>query len=334
MIYKIGESGMAHYLGTGGGNITFDADGELFFGINNNNPENSDGAFLFTVVLEGECPDIPDNGVLGDLSGDRTVSAYDAALILQYTIGLIDTVPIEKMSVAKRAVPAIYDLRIPNASVKVDELLIRIPITINNGDSLTAGAFKIKYDSSVLRAVAITPRPMLNGAYWQSRIDEKKSEIRFAFAKSSPTEQSNDAALAMLEFEAIGDVEGMTTDLVFHDVQIAESISIQNINGSITFLPGQSALLQNYPNLFNPDTWIPFQLAQDAPVTINIYNSKGHLIRTLYLGNRNAGVYVTKDKTIYWDGTDNFGEKVASGVYYYTLKAGKFRATRKMAIVK
>ena len=334
VIYKIGESGTARYLGTGGGNITFDSDGELFFGINNNNPENSDGAFLFTVVLEGECPDIPDGGVLGDVSGDRTVSAYDAALILQYTIGLIDTFPIEQMSAAKRAVPAIYELRIPNSSVRVDELLIRVPITINNGDSLTAGAFKIKYDSSVLRAVAITPRPMLNGAYWQSRIDGKKSEIRFAFAKSSPTKQSNDAALAMLEFEAIGDVEGMTTDLVFHDVQIAESISIQNFNGSITFLPRQSALLQNYPNPFNPETWIPFQLAQDAPVTISIYNAKGQLIRTLYLGNRNAGVYVTKDKTIYWDGTDSFGEKVASGVYYYMLKAGKFRATRKMVILK
>ena len=138
----------------------------------------------------------------------------------------------------------------------------------------------------------------------------------------------------MLEFEAIGDVEGMTTDLVFHDVQIAESISIKNINGSITFLPRQSALLQNYPNPFNPETWIPFQLAQDSLVTISIYNTKGQLIRTLYLGNRNAGVYVTKDKTIYWDGTDNFGEKVASGVYYYTLRAGKFRATRKMVIVK
>ena len=334
VIYKIGESGTEYYLGTGGGNITFDADGELLFGINNNNPENSDGAFLFTVVLESECPDIQDNGVLGDLSGDRTVSAYDAALILQYTIGLIDTFPIEQMSAAKRAVPAIYELHIPNSSVKVDELLIRIPITINNGDSLTAGAFKIKYDSSVLRAVAITPRPMLNGAYWQSRIDGEKSEIRFAFAKSSLTEQSNDAALAMLEFEPIGDVEGMTTDLVFHDVQIAESISIKNINGSITFLPRQSALLQNYPNPFNPETWIPYQLATDSPLTIHIYNAKGQLVRTISLGNKNAGVYTTKDKAVYWDGKDSLGQKVASGVYYYTLQAGEFRATRKMVILK
>jgi len=333
VIYKIGESGTEHYLGTGGGNIIFDADGELMFGINNNNPGNSDGAFLFTVVLEGECPDIPD-GLLGDLSGDGTVSAYDAALILQYCVGLIDKFPIEKMSAAKRAVPAIYELRIPNSSVKADELLIRVPITINNGDSLTAGAFKIKYDSSVLRAVGITPRFMLNGAYWQARIDEEKSEIRFAFAKSSPTKQSNDAALALLEFEPIGDVEGMTTDLVFHDVQIAESISIKNINGSITFLPRQSALLQNYPNPFNPETWIPYQLATDSPLTIHIYNTKGQLVRTISLGNKDAGVYTTKGKAAYWDGKDSLGQKVASGVYFYTLMAGEFMATRKMLILK
>ena len=333
VIYKIGENGTAYYLGTGGSEITFDADGELLFGINNDNLEDSDGAFLFTVVLEGECPDIPD-GVLGDVSGNKQVTAYDAALILQYCVGLIDKFPIQEMSAAKRAIPAIYELSIPDSSVKADELLIRVPITINNGDSLTAGAFKIRYDSSVLRAVGITPRFMLNGAYWQARIDEEKSEIRFAFAKSSPTAQSNDADLALLEFEPIGDVEGMTTDLVFHDVQIAESISIKNINGSITFLPRQSALLQNYPNPFNPETWIPYRLATDSPLTIHIYNAKGQLVRTISLGNKDAGVYTTKNKAAYWDGKDSLGQQVASGVYFYQLQAGEFRATRKMVILR
>jgi len=99
-------------------------------------------------------------------------------------------------------------------------------------------------------------------------------------------------------------------------------------------LPKQTVLLQNYPNPFNPDTWLPYQLAQDAPVTISIYNSKGQLIRTLHLGNQKAGIYLTKDKTAYWDGKDSFGQKVASGLYFYTLQAGKFTATRKMVIVK
>jgi len=75
-------------------------------------------------------------------------------------------------------------------------------------------------------------------------------------------------------------------------------------------------------------------LAQDTPVTISIYNIKGQLVRTLHLGNQKAGVHVTKDKAVYWDGRDSFGQPVASGVYYYTLQAGKFKATRKMVIAK
>ena len=108
---------------------------------------------------------------------------------------------------------------------------------------------------------------------------------------------------------------------------------------------------QNYPNPFNPDTWIPYGLAQDANITISIYNAKGQLIRILNLGNQKAGIYVSKDKSAYWDGRDNSGEKVANGVYFYTLqveyqsqqrrgkfypdeKAGSFRMTRKMVILK
>ena len=105
----------------------------------------------------------------------------------------------------------------------------------------------------------------------------------------------------------------------------------------------QPALLQNYPNPFNPETWIPFELAQNASVTINIYDNKGQLIRTIALGPKKAGVYLSKSKSAYWDGRDSSGEKVASGVYFYTLQvreavprigAGEFSATRKMIIVK
>ena len=90
----------------------------------------------------------------------------------------------------------------------------------------------------------------------------------------------------------------------------------------------------NYPNPFNPDTWIPYYLPQDAEVTIQIHNSAGQLVRTLDIGRQAAGIYLDKDKAAYWDGRDSLGEKVASGIYYYTLRAGEFKATRKMVIVK
>ena len=99
-------------------------------------------------------------------------------------------------------------------------------------------------------------------------------------------------------------------------------------------IPTEFALLQNYPNPFNPETWIPFYLAKDVPVTISIYNTKGQQIRTLYLGNRTAGIYTTKDRAAYWDGRNKFGQKVASDIYYYTIEAGEFRATKRMVVVK
>jgi len=99
-------------------------------------------------------------------------------------------------------------------------------------------------------------------------------------------------------------------------------------------LPSHTTLLQNYPNPFNPETWFPYKLAQDSYVTIRIYNTKCQLIRMLHLGNQKAGIYMTKEKAAYWDGRDSFGEKIASGVYYYTLQAGELKSTRKMVIMK
>ena len=98
--------------------------------------------------------------------------------------------------------------------------------------------------------------------------------------------------------------------------------------------PKQTALLPNYPNPFNPETWIPYQLAQSAGVTISIYTLDGTVIRTLNLGHKPSGVYQDKTVAAYWDGRNEVGEFVASGVYFYTLTAGKFKSTRKMLILK
>ena len=101
-----------------------------------------------------------------------------------------------------------------------------------------------------------------------------------------------------------------------------------------TLIPKETALLPNYPNPFNPETWIPYQLAKDADVTLNIYTVNGILVRTLTLGHQPAGMYQNRSRAAYWDGRNAFGEPVASGVYFYTLKADDFTATRKMLIRK
>ena len=98
--------------------------------------------------------------------------------------------------------------------------------------------------------------------------------------------------------------------------------------------PKETALLANYPNPFNPETWIPYQLASPAEVCISIYAADGKLVRTLDLGHQPVGMYQSQSRAAYWDGKNAFGEPVASGVYFYTLTAGDFSATRKMLIRK
>ncbi len=98
--------------------------------------------------------------------------------------------------------------------------------------------------------------------------------------------------------------------------------------------PTKTSLLPNYPNPFNPETWIPYRLAEPADVNISIYTTDGKLVRTLALGNQPVGVYASRNRAAYWDGRNDLGESVASGVYFYTLTTGEFVATRKLLIRK
>ena len=98
--------------------------------------------------------------------------------------------------------------------------------------------------------------------------------------------------------------------------------------------PEASALLPNYPNPFNPETWLPYHLAKATDVALTIYDVRGSVVRTLKIGHQPAGVYQSKHRAAYWDGKNELGEKVASGLYFYTLTAGDFTATRKLLIAK
>ncbi len=102
----------------------------------------------------------------------------------------------------------------------------------------------------------------------------------------------------------------------------------------VSLTPKETKLLANYPNPFNPETWIPYRLAEDAFVILTIYGSMSRVVRTLEVGHRVAAFYESRSKAIYWDGRNEFGEQVASGVYFYHLSAEDYSATRKMLILK
>ncbi len=122
---------------------------------------------------------------------------------------------------------------------------------------------------------------------------------------------------------------------VLNDSSTVYREGIANLQKLLTSLmPKKTMLLHNYPNPFNPETWIPYQLSEAADVQVTIYGVNGRIVRTLVLGHQEAGSYKSQSRAAYWDGKNSNGEPVASGIYFYTLTAGDFTATHKMQILK
>ncbi len=99
-------------------------------------------------------------------------------------------------------------------------------------------------------------------------------------------------------------------------------------------IPAETILLMNYPNPFNPETWMPYLLAEEGIVTLRIYDARGELVRRLDMGHQSAGYYTDRGRAAYWDGRNESGESVASGLYFYHLGTPSFRQFRRMLIVK
>ena len=278
---------------------------------------------------------IDETGKTGDLSGDGRVTAYDAILILQYVAGLIERFPVDEIILpsAQRGEAAFhnYVVKVPEQTAKAGDRIF-VPIVIDDATGLLAGGISLKYDPTILKAVDVAQKMLLLGGVYSKANVGQKGEVRFAFATIQPMKGHGN--LLLVEFEVLSNTEGKTSPLILDSVNLSNSLSVTKINGSVMVLPSKFALLQNYPNPFNPETWIPYQLAQDTPVTISIYNKRGQLVRIIYSGTKQAGIYVTKDKSAYWDGKNSLGQPVASDIYYYTLETGEFRATRKMVITK
>lgn len=279
------------------------------------------------VPLYGTWPPV----LRGDVSGDGTISAYDAALILQYTVGLRDSFPADMLKSPDGISPMDYILSLPELTANAGNR-IQTPIFINDATGLMAGGITLKYNPTILKAVNVTSQTLfLNGAYNKANVD-RQGEVRFAFATTQPMKGHGN--LFTVEFEVLPNTTGKTSSLILDNVELSNSLSIIKIDGSVTVLPSKSVLLQNYPNPFNPETWIPFELASDSPVVIDIYDIKGRLVRRLDLGHKEGGCYLDRRSAAYWDGRSQTGERVTSGLYFYTIKAGKFIATRRMVMVK
>ena len=150
----------------------------------------------------------------------------------------------------------------------------------------------------------------------------------------SPWDTNQDGVVDILDFITIQAGRGASPDVNGDGVvDIRDMVAVAGgAQASPVSVPDVSELYDNYPNPFNPETWIPYQLAGDANVVIRIYSATGRLVRTLDMGYETAGRYVSRASAAYWDGANEAGERVASGVYYYNITAGAFSAVKKMVI--
>ena len=157
----------------------------------------------------------------------------------------------------------------------------------------------------------------------------------FAAATADLTRRSVVRVGDVVELRVIGpggNAESQTLSFKVTPEHLANAVLSVNLDS--IGQPTQNLLLQNYPNPFNPETWIPYQLSEDSSVSVTIYDTTGQLIRNLSLGFQSAGFYNSRARAAYWDGRNNVGERVASGIYFYQLTTPSFEQTRRLVIVK
>ena len=144
---------------------------------------------------------------------------------------------------------------------------------------------------------------------------------------------ANPRALAMLTAADVGQWLAQAGELELTEATSQRGVLfLEQLLAALT--PKETALLPNYPNPFNPETWIPYRLARDADVTLTIYDTNGVMVRRLDIGHQLAGHYADRGRAAYWDGRNARGESVASGVYFYQLATPSFRQIRRMVILK
>lgn len=138
-----------------------------------------------------------------------------------------------------------------------------------------------------------------------------------------------DGSLVTMSFDVDGSREAI------EKLNIADfRLNGGQLKATIENLPKLFALLQNYPNPFNPETWIPYRLSETGDVSITIFNVNGQMVRQLHLGSKMPGYYVDKSRAAYWDGANESGEAVSSGIYFYQMQAGQNTSVKKMIIVR
>ncbi len=279
---------------------------------------------------------------VADVSGNLGITAYDASLILQYSVGLISSFPAETGDAPETIDPATkrylalqkvntVSLQINGANAKYGEDFT-LPVNISNSDGVTALQLEIDFNSDLYSLNDVELTEQFSSFNMNYALNETGTKLIIVIAGSNIMESNGH--ILDINLHASDDLRGnhkesiRVTRFLANESDFTKDVSSQLID--LEGKPTKFILNQNYPNPFNPTTTISYSIPYDnLSVKISVYNSQGKEIKTLVNEKQNAGTYNTV-----WDATNNFGQRVSSGIYFYRITTNKFTATKKMMLIK
>ena len=265
-----------------------------------------------------------EDSVAADVSGRMGITAYDASLILQYVVGMISVFPVEEGGIPDPVTKSLVSVR----NVSVGQVASRsagrssVPILIDEMDGVIAGEMTLSLDGHIGDAT-VTTAHLTDGYLLAHNVEDGRILVSFAGAESR---HGAGPVLELVFDESDGEILG---SLRLERVSLNEGMIPVEIKGAQVEIPTAYRLNPNYPNPFNPATTLRYALPADAQVTVAIYNAMGQRIRTLVEGEQAAGHH-----RVVWDGRDDAGQAVASGLYLCRLVSGEFSAVRKLMLVR
>ena len=279
------------------------------------------GAFFITPVSVGNTVTLAASALIGESNGDGTLATitFEVVAVKASTLSLSNVLLTDGASVSTSPQIEAAEITEPPPNLPEDvngdgvvNVLDLIFVALHYGQTLIDRADVnadgvVNIDDLILVAAAIDATTAAPSVHAHGQAFFTETQLQSWLTKARET--------------------GNTSITYQKGIDVLEQLL-----ASLT--PIEFALLPNYPNPFNPETWIPYQLAKPSDVTITIYSAYGTIVRTLSIGHQTVGLYQSKGRAAYWDGKNDAGEPIASGVYFYTFSAGKFTATRKMLIRK
>ena len=218
----------------------------------------------------------------------------------------------------------------------VDSDTVTVQLLLDSVTGLDTASFKLNFPPEALQLLSVSAGNLTDSTTPVMNLDNAHGKANVVFNLPGFAGVSGSGAIAEVKFQILKEgADFNLTDVILGNAT-GQLIALNNSEfaTSLPEIPRYTQLLQNFPNPFNPETWIPYKLSEPANVTVSIYDVSGELVRVMNLGVKPRGVYSSRKDAAYWDGNNQNGEEVASGLYFYSLRAGKFFSTRRMVVVR